>query len=1217
MRTLRSLIKDPGLLNRLVALDDVMEKFLRYWQAHAPHFTDHGKRHCDGIEGFIGELLPDKTKDELDEYETFLLVCGILTHDIGMMYGLEGRTNQEIRENHHIYSRMIIKDPKMLPVNLNEAEREIVGELAYSHRDRTDINDLLEKFPVSYQGPQGVPRTILVRPRFLAGLLRLGDACDIAHSRTVEEYIAQVIKFNSEAKAYHDCHRRITAIVSNEEDAVIEVWGRVTSNEDERILRAIVVRQLEREFESVRRILAKYDGKYMEVVFKPIPTTGSRNDVLHVPTEIINRIGQRLALDEWADKLSWERLFELCHKQTERLLETMKIDKYDSNLYEPRRIIEGKLDQFISGEKSLFLLIGDSGIGKTNVLCHLAQKYLKEGCPVLFYSGAMIPGSDIRPLVRSDLKINLEAEQILERADELAQKNNKHLVILLDGLNENQHPETLLRHVNDLISRNDAGRIKAVVSCRTTIWEWLLSTVGVDLFWKCVYGTDEERAVYLQQFDSEELSRVYGRYKIKYKLQTDYEALSRKTKEKLKVPLMVKFVSKIYQNKEIPIHTPTSLVFQDYYKSFIFDAARGTGDIGKRLFLQEVVKEMYRKKTDRLPLDELWEHKRVGPDMREVDLGSNFLRLRDEGIVYIDKENDELRFTYDQFFEFLLGKLISEKKPSLQDYLTLANKAKGYHSLWNALTSSLIMCWDPGLLESLAKSNDYRATWLVRDVLVRMATEENEKSYELLRKFTKSRSSILRRIGVDVAYDLRDSVLLEEASVDKSTKIRAAAIQYIYYLWKTNTENIFDTLERMSKKLRRRWLPTRWLEPFIQLSLIIYAEQFRDENRFKNRKESVNRLNKMWKKVLDEVLYLRKGRFAITDQIKSRARNLAMAMGVKLVVRAMRSQPNYSPFNLEEIRAFMKLPESKKERLFDLIPYATFENRKAQDIVPEILTLAKSNNEVIAAQLGFVLLSQSKNNLDEVLVLIEELFREISGVFIGRLAWVLGCLSVVQSQYREAILELCEKMTRVVFDESRGWFKSGIGRKYMSTLLSTYASLYVKNHEAAKIPLVEHYLEEAIQDDDFELFSSVLHNLKHLAIHFGYCTEALNLLKPLLKKRLENRQNQVFSQILASIRGFYPRQVQLFLEQEESATELRERVRQLLIRKDVGEVFTETLVGTFGGATYFSPLHGRNTVEGIAALARYDKVTEWIAEHLIPVTINLIYGESVLTIGRR
>jgi len=77
-KILRSFVKDTYLRSRLDVLENEMEKFLGYWQAHAPHFTDHGKRHCEGIEGFIDELLPNQVKKELDEYEIFLLICGIL-----------------------------------------------------------------------------------------------------------------------------------------------------------------------------------------------------------------------------------------------------------------------------------------------------------------------------------------------------------------------------------------------------------------------------------------------------------------------------------------------------------------------------------------------------------------------------------------------------------------------------------------------------------------------------------------------------------------------------------------------------------------------------------------------------------------------------------------------------------------------------------------------------------------------------------------------------------------------------------------------------------------------------------------------------------------------------------------------------------------------------------------------------------------------------------
>jgi hypothetical protein len=171
------------ILVKLISLENYMSKeLLRFWQVHEPHFPDHGVQHCKNIIDILYRLIPSEVQKTLNEYEIFLLLSGVWLHDVGMLYKESEETNRNVRKKHHEKGREFIRN-QFDGIRLLKIEKYILGELTFYHRKIEDINAVKKKIEIQYNST-----TFSIRLRFLCGLLRLADACEIAHARSSQNF---------------------------------------------------------------------------------------------------------------------------------------------------------------------------------------------------------------------------------------------------------------------------------------------------------------------------------------------------------------------------------------------------------------------------------------------------------------------------------------------------------------------------------------------------------------------------------------------------------------------------------------------------------------------------------------------------------------------------------------------------------------------------------------------------------------------------------------------------------------------------------------------------------------------------------------------------------------------------------------------------------------------------------------------------------------------
>ena len=86
-------------------------------------------------------------------------------------------------------------------------------------------------------------------------------------------------------------------------------------------------------------------------------------------------------------------------------------------------------------------MVGEAGIGKTHLLCDVAEKCIKFNNPIMLVLGQQLQSfEDPLQAIIGDLDLSIRNDQFLKRLDALARRRKKRAIILVDAINEGDRP---------------------------------------------------------------------------------------------------------------------------------------------------------------------------------------------------------------------------------------------------------------------------------------------------------------------------------------------------------------------------------------------------------------------------------------------------------------------------------------------------------------------------------------------------------------------------------------------------------------------------------------------------------------------------------------------------------------------------------------------------------------------------------------------------------
>jgi hypothetical protein len=275
--------------------------------------------------------------------------------------------------------------------------------------------------------------------------------------------------------------------------------------------------------------------------------------------------------------------------------------KFISELYVPADHLAQAFDEFLSSESACFLLIADSGFGKTCWACDTALGLTRTGRPALFYraidiengiSTAILDDARGRPLLPQNLQGDQQALfEVL---------GSKNVTVFVDGIDEiDEH--VARRVIDDFVSRIDGSGAKLAVTCKSTSWEYIRQSSGTLLSEKAfrVNGVPGYR---LQGYSQDEFFEMVRKHRDFYQFDGTFE--NAVLEDCKRSPFLLRVIFEVAATRGLSHLTYSN---REYYNVYLAKALEpfGRDRIAAEQLLIQVAAASYELDSDVISLDEV------------------------------------------------------------------------------------------------------------------------------------------------------------------------------------------------------------------------------------------------------------------------------------------------------------------------------------------------------------------------------------------------------------------------------------------------------------------------------------------------------------------------------------------------------------------------------------------------------------------------------------
>jgi len=812
--------------------------------------------------------------------------------------------------------------------------------------------------------------------------------------------------------------------------------------------------------------------------------------------------------------------------------------RYSRELYVQREKIQKEFDNFLKElEKTGFFVVADSGLGKTNLLCHLYEKCRSEGNVVLFYSSTNTRyknDPNIRRIVLEDLGVHYSVNswrlfyQMISEIGRRCAQAGKKFIIIFDAINEHTDPQQLLIEINELIGRCEASDIKVAASCRRESWRWLtrLTTErSVSLYETKLYKNGESESWTLLDFDKDLLERAYENYKNAYRLRTDYTELSPTTIEfllhKKSNPLMLRFISETYMGRLIPRHAPDQDVFQLFYKERIEKDPEAATFLGRLVDAMIVCRSAKPTQKQFVSADRDLSKAFENPSKK-----SPFTRLKDLTVLYERghfAEDKEVGFEYEAFFEFVLATRLFplEKEIPVQTYVNRIREGREFGSLWGAVKTALVLKHDLKLIKQLLDFDDVDVRGIVIETITELGSTERtrESTLKFAKKVLKENVPSFKRLVTMALSEMQPCPidLLSQVILDKDKTLSFVAMQYGYLLWKRNHRDgrsLVESLYRKGLDLKIARVPSpRALIASFELQAMIFFNHYDDD-------DAISLVND---------LALERVRKIVDAWERRKLLLVATEVSMNLFTRTFGTD-----FDFWFRRFYRKASEEERAHMRSLAKY--IDPSLLLEEIEDILMKSTQEPKLVEGVAKLVLAAHARTHPKTVLSILQRLM--ISNYAHSRL---LALESLAHStMVNEYFLEKLESSGNVI------WNLSGKGEE-LSRVLGT-VGLAICRVKRGKISVIHEITENAVKCENHEVLGAVLMCLGTVGVN--YPDDALLTMRDVLEYVGPCRPALIES--LARIRLLHADIVDTYLEHFPT---LRDEVRHVEVTSPYSEWF--------------------------------------------------------------
>jgi tetratricopeptide (TPR) repeat protein len=292
--------------------------------------------------------------------------------------------------------------------------------------------------------------------------------------------------------------------------------------------------------------------------------------------------------------------------------------------YEPRPVLEGRIDDWLRGPTPLLALVGEGGAGKSALLAEMVRRWAGEDRVVVHLRAAELA----TPELARALQVHLDlAEDVTPRDVAAAMPPGEALVVVVDALDEQVGGSAFLADAERWAA--ESGALKVVLSTRR---------LGPDedprtrpgLWWAPARedGPQERGAGALAvgPLDWAEVCRVWARISTARRLKPRFgpEALRKRYRlatRGLTTPLEVRLWLEAYDGRSLP----RAVSYGDVRRLRLARAAEQSGDDGA--LLSAIARLALGEPDGTVLLERLFDHPVIGPEVRSRALRSPYRRL--------------------------------------------------------------------------------------------------------------------------------------------------------------------------------------------------------------------------------------------------------------------------------------------------------------------------------------------------------------------------------------------------------------------------------------------------------------------------------------------------------------------------------------------------------------------------------------------------------------
>ncbi len=279
-----------------------------------------------------------------------------------------------------------------------------------------------------------------------------------------------------------------------------------------------------------------------------------------------------------------------------------KTKKYIPELFEPSERLTKVFTDFLQSDFLCFVMVGDSGSGKTCWICHSALEYITSGHPVLFYR-AVEMDKNIFSSVSSDLNWNLspqlgEAEGVKRFLDIF---ENREVVIFIDGLDEVE-AERVRNFINDFLRKVEGRNVKLVATCKTEAWNKLLEHDGIPtILSEKVFRVEDKCGFRLAGLEESQFYRMINRYQKFYAYKGGFE--DQVLNDCKRSPFLLRIVFEVGSDKGLPHLSYSTLDFYEKYFELMINRIDEL-ESGEAIIIG-IATSLFRHNVDSLDINEI------------------------------------------------------------------------------------------------------------------------------------------------------------------------------------------------------------------------------------------------------------------------------------------------------------------------------------------------------------------------------------------------------------------------------------------------------------------------------------------------------------------------------------------------------------------------------------------------------------------------------------